>query len=65
LHPREDLEAEYGELRARLIKQKLDEYGVDSSSCFDKEALLAKLVDLLLSLEPQVFFVRMCSARAL
>ena len=45
---------EYGEFRARQIKQKLDELGADSSSCFDKESLLNKLVDTIMSVQAEV-----------
>ncbi|KAK3281843.1 hypothetical protein CYMTET_10387 [Cymbomonas tetramitiformis] len=44
----EELQQELRPLRARELKQRLNDLGVDSSECFDKEALLAKLSSALL-----------------
>jgi len=45
---REDMYAELEPLRARILKQRLGDLKVDTSSCYDKESLLTKLVDTML-----------------
>lgn len=41
------MKAELGGLRARQLKQRLDELKVDTSSCFDRDSLEKLLVDAL------------------
>eukprot|EP00976_Prorocentrum_cordatum_P019630 397327-Prorocentrum_minimum.AAC.1 len=59
---REDLVAELEPQRARILKQRLEELNVDTSSCYDKESLLTKLVDTMLQQAEKVGYlvVRMC-----
>jgi hypothetical protein len=42
------VKAELAGLRARQLKQRLDELKVDTSSCFDRDSLEKKLVDALM-----------------